>query len=59
MKKIRRFIWLIGAVVWLLTATGCNRDMYLLFEDGDFDGIEYNNEIMMINSELELDDMDR
>ena len=60
MKKIFRHI-VIVALLFLSTvvATGCLRQNYLMFEDGDFDGIEFSDYDMLQNAELEMDDMDR
>ncbi len=60
MKKIMRFIVTCGAVAVLaIVSTGCQRQNYLMFEDGDFDGIEFSDYDLMQNAELEMDDMDR
>ena len=46
-RKIRRWAWtlvvlpLLGAGM-TVTTTGCNSNRYLTFEDGDFDGGEYD-----------------
>ena len=42
-----------------LTTTGCFRQDYLMFEDGDFDGIEFSDYDLIQNAELEMDDVDR
>ncbi len=49
------------AVVMLvsLISTGCLRQNYLMFEDGDFDGIEFSDYDLMQNAELDMDDADR
>ena len=60
MKKIMRFIMTCGAVAVLaIVSTGCQQQNYLMFEDGDFDGIEFSDYDLMQNAELEMDDMDR
>ena len=46
------------AIVTFIT-TGCFRQDYLMFEDGDFDGIEFSDYDLMHNAELEMDDTDR
>ena len=48
-----------AAIVWLFVATGCNKNAFLIFEDGEFDNSEHVEEMRMINSEMENDDMDR
>lgn len=60
MKKILK--WAMMAVVLVavtLTTTGCFRQDYLMFEDGDFDGIEFSDYDLIQNAELEMDDVDR
>lgn len=42
-----------------ITTTGCLRQNYLMFEDGDFDGVEFTDYDLMQNAELEMDDTDR
>ncbi len=42
-----------------LISTGCLRQNYLMFEDGDFDGIEFSDYDLMQNAELDMDDADR
>ena len=46
-------------VVLMLMSTGCLRQNYLFFEDGDFDGIEFSDYDLMHNAELDMDDVDR
>ena len=41
-----------------LTNSGCFRQDYLMFEDGDFDGVEFSDYDLMHNAELEQDDVD-
>ena len=60
MRKIARYLVIISAVVLLaLTSTGCFRQDLVMFEDGDFDGMEFSDYDLMHNSELEMDDTDR
>lgn len=49
------------AVVTVLTlmSTGCLRQDYLMFEDGDFDGVEFSDYDLLHNAELDMDDADR
>lgn len=49
------------AIVSVLTllSTGCFRQDYLMFEDGDFDGIEFSDYDLIHNAELDMDDTDR
>ena len=60
MKRIAKFLMMtIAAAVFTLMASGCFRQDYLMFEDGDFDGVEYSDYDLMQNAELEMDDVDR
>jgi len=60
MKRIAKYISMIAAIVVLmLMSTGCLRQNYLFFEDGDFDGIEFSDYDLMHNAELDMDDVDR
>ena len=43
----------------LLMSTGCIRQNYIMFEDGDFDGMEFSDYDLMQNAELDMDDADR
>ena len=59
MKQVLKIITICAAVlVMLLMSTGCMRQNYM-FEDGDFDGMEFSDYDLMQNAELEMDDMDR
>ena len=60
MKKNLRIIIMIAAVaLTLLMSTGCIRQNYIMFEDGDFDGIEFSDYDLIQNAELDMDDLDR
>ena len=50
---------LVVAAVFSLIMTGCLRQDYLIFEDGEFDGIEFSDYDLMHNAELDMDDTDR
>ncbi len=59
MRKVKKTIVLIAVItLYLLTATSCFRQDYLMFEDGEFDGIEFSDYDLMHNAELEMDDID-
>ena len=59
MKRFFRIITMIIAVVTvLLVMSGCFRQDYM-FEDGDFDGVEFSDYDLIQNAELDMDDMDR
>ncbi len=60
MKKLSKILILIAATVAVtLMSTSCFRQNYMLFEDGDFDGIEFSDYDLMQNAELDMDDADR
>ena len=60
MKKFFKYLVMAAAlVVILLTSSGCLRQNYIFFEDGDFDGIEFSDYDLMQNAELDMDDLDR
>lgn len=59
MKKILRYVRLIVVLALLTTInSGCFRQDYM-FEDGDFDGIEFSDYDLIHNAELDMDDVDR
>ena len=42
-----------------ILSTGCLRQDQLMFEDGEFDGMEFSDYDLIHNAELEMDDVDR
>ena len=60
MKKIFRYTVVVALLfISTVVATGCLRQDYIMFEDGDFDGIEFSDYDLMQNAEIEMDDVDR
>ena len=60
MKKMMKYIVVIASVTIIaLISTGCFRQDYLIFEDGEFDGVEFSDYDIMQNAELDMDDLDR
>ena len=60
MRKILKYLVIaIAVAVVSLVSTGCLRQNYVFFEDGDFDGVEFSDYDLMQNAELDMDDMDR
>ena len=60
MRKMIKYLVAIAVVMIMsLISTGCLRQNYLMFEDGDFDGIEFSDYDLMQNAELDMDDADR
>ena len=60
MRKFLKYLVVATAVVVIaLVSTGCLRQDYVFFEDGDFDGVEFSDYDLMQNAELDMDDADR
>lgn len=60
MKRRNKLMVLsVALILFTLMMTGCFRQDYLMFEDGDFDGIEFSDYDLIQNAELEMDDIDR
>ena len=60
MKRRNKLMVLsVALIMFTLMMTGCFRQDYLMFEDGDFDGIEFSDYDLIQNAELEMDDIDR
>ena len=60
MRKFLKYLVVATAVVVIaLVSTGCLRQNYVFFEDGDFDGVEFSDYDLMQNAELDMDDVDR
>ena len=60
MRKVVKYVVAIAAVAIItLISTGCMRQDYMMFEDGEFDGVEFSDYDFMQNAELEMDDIDR
>ena len=60
MRRIAKYVVILAAAfVLAFISTGCLRQDMLMFEDGDFDGIEFSDYDLLHNSELEIDDVDR
>jgi len=60
MRKIAKYLMMTAvAAVFIFMSTGCFRQDMVMYEDGDFDGIEFSDYDLMQNSELEMDDLDR
>ena len=59
MKKILKYMRLFAALALLATInSGCFRQDFM-FEDGEFDGIEFSDYDFIQNAELDMDDIDR
>ncbi len=58
-KFVKRIVMLAAVIVMTVISSSCLRQNYLMFEDGDFDGMEFSDYDLMQNAELEMDDTDR
>lgn len=58
-RYYRYFAVLVLATVSLMMLTGCLRQDYMMFEDGEFDGVEFSDYDLMHNAEIDMDDIDR
>ena len=60
MKRVLKYLMMISAAaVFTLMSTGCLRQDYMFFEDGEFDGSSFSDYDLMQNAELEMDDLER
>ena len=58
-KIVKRIVMLAAVIVMTVISSSCLHQNYLMFEDGDFDGMEFSDYDLMQNAELEMDDTDR
>ena len=59
MRRVIKYLVLLAAVLTVaVVSSGCIRQDLLMFEDGDFDGMEFSDYDVMHNAELEMDDID-
>ena len=60
---MRRLLKLISIAIVLISSTvgfmSCINNRMMIFEDGEFDSTEYNEELQLLNGEVDLDDTDR
>ena len=47
------------AAVFILMASSCLNQNYVMYEDGDFDGASFMEEDMLHNAEIDMDDLYR
>ena len=60
MRTILRYLVSMAVVIlFCVMFSGCLRQDYIMFEDGDFDGIEFSDYDLLQNAELDMDDVDR
>ncbi len=60
MKHFIKYLFII-AVITVITvlSSSCLRQDLIMYEDGDFDGIEFSDYDLMHNAEIEMDDLER
>lgn len=60
MKRFHKIVVILAlAALFMFISTSCLRQDYLMFEDGEFDGIEFSDYDLMHNAEIDMDDVDR
>ena len=60
MRKKTKYVLMLAVLLAISGLfTSCFRQDYLMFEDGEFDGIEFSDYDVMHNAEIEQDDIDR
>jgi hypothetical protein len=60
MKRYYKYFAALVLVAFISTVmTGCMRQDYMMFEDGEFDGVEFSDYDLMHNAEIDMDDTDR
>ena len=60
MKRFYKIVAILAlAALFMVTTASCLRQDYLMFEDGEFDGIEFSDYDLMHNAEIDQDDVDR
>lgn len=60
MKRILKYVLIIAVfAITSLATTGCFRQDLLMFEDGEFDGVEFSDYDVLHNAELDMDDTER
>ncbi|MBR3452487.1 MAG: hypothetical protein IKH53_04825 [Muribaculaceae bacterium] len=58
-RYYKYFAALVLAAIISTVMTGCMRQDYMMFEDGEFDGVEFSDYDLMHNAEIDMDDTDR
>ena len=58
-RFVKYLLMALAVLVVSVVSTGCIRQNYMMFEDGEFDGMEFTDYDLMNNAELEMDDVDR
>ena len=62
-KTMRRLLKTISIAIVLMACSAgfvsCINNRMMTFEDGEFDSMEYNEELQLLNGEVEMDDVDR
>lgn len=58
-RYYKYFAALVLAAIISTVMTACMRQDYMMFEDGEFDGVEFSDYDLMHNAEIDMDDTDR
>lgn len=60
MKHFMKYLLILAVIaVIAVLSSSCLRQDLIMYEDGDFDGIEFSDYDLMNNAEIEMDDLDR
>ena len=60
MRRIKQHIYIIAAAILLVAAcSACVNQNYLIFEEDEWSGSDFNGENLLLNGELEIDDYER
>ena len=60
MKRFKTKLMMLAVVVTMTYAlSSCMNNNYLVFDDDEWSGADFNGENMLLNGELEIDDYDR
>lgn len=58
MKRILKYVLAVAALVSITMATSsCFRQDMVMYEDGEFDGVEFNDYDLIHNAEIDMDDI--
>lgn len=58
-RVVKKMLIACGISLCALLSTSCLRQDYIMFEDGEFDGMEFSDYDLTHNSEMDMDDVDR
>ena len=59
-KAFKKYALMVAVIVVMTAAfSSCMNTNYLIFEDDEWSGADFNGENLLLNGELELDDYER